>query len=48
MPLVWDLGEVTGELKTHTFTRTDPALASLFETVEKIADRNSQHLRDFK
>ena len=48
MPFVWDLGEVTGELEAHPFAGTDPALASLFEPVEKIADRNAKHLGYFK
>jgi hypothetical protein len=48
VPFVRNLGEVAGELKAHTFTRTDPALASLFEAVEKIADGNPEHLGHFK
>jgi hypothetical protein len=44
VPLVRDLGEVTGELEAHPLARADPTLASVFEPVEKIADRNAKHL----
>jgi len=45
---VRDLGEVTGEFETHPFARAYPALASLFEAVEKVADGNAKHLGYFK
>ena len=48
VPFVWDLSKVTRKFKAHTFTRTDPALASLFEAVEKVADRNAEHLGHFE
>src|SRR4029077_1138310 len=48
VPFVRDLGEVTSEFEAHPFARADPALASLVEAVEKVADGNAEHLSHFK
>ena len=46
--LVRDLGKVPGELQAHSFARADRAIAVLFETIEKIADRHAEHVGDLK
>jgi hypothetical protein len=48
VPFIRDLGEVTGELEAHPFPGADSTLASVFKHVEKVANRNAEHLGHFK
>jgi hypothetical protein len=48
MAFVRDLGEIAGKLEAHSLTRADRTLVVLFESVEEIADRHAQDLRDLE